>query len=109
MKVKLCDLPLISTDPLADGSPNRPVGVASSPDVALCAAASWLVHITVSPTLISTGLGEYALLVLVDASSVMSTATSAANAGVGVDTGASITARTAASPTATAIFEFIDY
>jgi hypothetical protein len=56
------------------------------------------------------GVGRvYALLVLVDASSVMSTATSAANAGVGVDTGASITARTAASPTATAIFEFIDY
>jgi ABC-type hemin transport system substrate-binding protein len=40
----------------------------------------------------------------------MSTATSAANAGVGVvDTGASITARTAASPTATAIFEFHYY
>jgi hypothetical protein len=40
----------------------------------------------------------------------MSTATSAANAGVGVDIGAGIVAaRTAASPTATAIFEFIGY
>jgi hypothetical protein len=40
----------------------------------------------------------------------MSIATSAANAGVGVDTGASIVAaRTAANPTAAAIFEFIGY
>ena len=55
------------------------------------------------------GVGRVCIVSLVDASSVMSTATSAANAGVGVDTGASITARTAASPTATAIFVFIDY
>jgi hypothetical protein len=59
--------------------------------------------------LISIGLGAYASVVLLDEPVVMSAVTSAAKAGVSVDIGASTAARTAASPTATAILESIDY
>ena len=62
-----------------------------------------------SPTLAFTGLGENASVVLLDEPGVISTATLAAKAGVGVDIDVSIAARTAASPTATAILEFIIY
>lgn len=66
-----------------------------------------MVHVTVSPTLIWSGFGEYASVVKLDEPDFISAATSAAKAGVSVDIGASTAAIAATSPTATAILEFI--
>src|SRR5437868_7209275 len=87
---------------------NLPSGFAFVPDVTVCGCESLFVQVTVSPTLAFIGLGENASVVLLAAPDTMLTATSAAKAGDS-ETGTSITASTAASPTATAIFEFISY
>jgi hypothetical protein len=48
------------------------------PDVTVCGTESLLVHVTVSPTSISIGLGAYALVVSFDDPAVMSAVTVAA-------------------------------
>ncbi len=50
------------------------------PDVTVCGVESLLVHVTVSPTLISIGFGAYASVVSLDESGVMSAVTVAAKA-----------------------------
>lgn len=45
------------------------------PDVTVCDVESWLVHVTVSPTLISIGLGAKAVSVKLDEPDVMSAVT----------------------------------
>lgn len=105
--LKVCPPARYDCPPLEES--NLPSGVPLLPDVIVCIVVSLLVHVTVSPTWALIGLGAKALSVLVEEPVVMSAVTVAAKAGVSVDSGASTAAITAASPTATAILEFIDY
>jgi len=82
--------------------------VPSLPDVTVCGWESLFVQITVSPTLTFTGLGENALVVLLEAPVVTLTAVFAAKAGEN-EADTSTAARTATKLTATVIFEFIVY
>ena len=50
------------------------------PDVTVCGVESLLVHVTVSPTLISIGFGSYESVVKLDEPGVMSAVTVAAKA-----------------------------
>ena len=50
------------------------------PDVTVCGVESLLVHVTVSPTLISIGFGAYESVVMLDEPTIISAVTVAAKA-----------------------------
>src|SRR5215210_1675060 len=52
---------------------NSPLGCAFSPDTTVCGCVSSLIHVTVSPTLTSTGFGENAVSVRVEEPGTMET------------------------------------